>query len=104
MVRHIILWNFAEGFSDGENARNAEKVKSLLEALPAVIPGIVSLRVFTGPVVSGNRDVLLDSVFTDAAALAAYTGHPAHVEVGRFVRSVLTNRACIDFEESDFAK
>ena len=46
----------------------------------------------------GNWDVVLDSDYRDAAALAAYQVHPAHVEVAGFVKSVVTARVCVDFE------
>lgn len=48
---------------------------------------------------TSNADVMLYSVFTDAAALAAYALHPAHVEVADTkVRPYTQTRSCIDFE------
>ena len=99
MVRHIVMWNYAEGFTEQDNRRNALKVKEDLERLNGKIDGIVELSVHINEMPSSNRDVILNSLFEDEAALAHYINHPEHKSAGRFVRSVLTNRACVDFRE-----
>ena len=43
--------------------------------------------------------MMLDSTFESEAALKAYAGHPAHVEVAnRDVRPYTQTRLCLDFE------
>ena len=42
--------------------------------------------------------MMLDSTFTDAAALDVYRDHPLHLEAAGFVRSVVDVRLCLDFE------
>jgi hypothetical protein len=100
MVRHIVLWNFrdgADGFSPEENLQNAQKMKSLLEELSNLIDGIVELKVHINAMPSSNRDIMLDSLFENEEALAAYIVHPEHKRVGEFVRSVTKDRACVDY-------
>jgi hypothetical protein len=97
MVRHIVLWNFADGFSAEENIQNAQKMKSLLEELPSLIDGIAELNVKINPMPSSNRVLMLDSLFESEEALAAYIVHPEHKRVGKFVRSVTKDRACVDY-------
>jgi hypothetical protein len=48
---------------------------------------------------SSNADLMLDTTFTDAAALKGYSTHPAHVAVadGK-VRPYTKTRVCLDFE------
>ena len=99
MIRHIVLWRFREGFTPDQNAANARRVKAELEALASVVPGIISLRVEIDALPTGNRDVMLDSLFESAEALAAYQVHPGHLRVGAYVGAVLRNRACFDFDE-----
>jgi hypothetical protein len=100
MVRHIVLWNYADGFTPEENTQNAQKMKSLLEELPGLIDGIVELKVQINPLPLSNRDIMLDSLFESEEALAAYIVHPEHKRVGEFVRSVTKDRACIDYKET----
>ncbi len=104
MIRHIVAWRFREGFTQEENAANVQKVKAELEALASAIPGIVSLRVMTDALPTGNRDVMLDSVFESAAALAAYQVHPEHVRVSAYVGTVLRDRTCFDCAWEDLAR
>ena len=99
MIRHIVMWNFKEDFTNEENIQIAQKIKKELEALPAKIEGIVSLEVNLSPLKSSDRDLFLNSLFTSEAALANYQTHPEHVRVGTYVKTVLTNRTCIDYEE-----
>ena len=99
MVRHIAMWNFKVGFSDEENLHNAQTLKAEWENLSSVIEGIVSFEVIISALKSGNRDIMLNSLFTDAEALAAYQVHPEHVRVNKYAANVLTNRACVDYLE-----
>jgi len=98
MVRHIVMWNYADGFSQEENIQNAQKMKSLLEELPNMIDGIVELNVQINPMTASNRDIMLDSLFEDKEALDKYIVHPEHKRVGEFVRAVTKDRACMDYE------
>jgi hypothetical protein len=97
MVRHIVAWNFADGFTADENRNNAEIMKKELENLKGMIEGLVSIEVFINQLESSDSDVLLDSLFESEAALNAYIVHPEHVRVGtNYVKPVVKNRKCID--------
>jgi len=91
------MWNYKEGFSTEENAANAQKLKSELENLVDLIDEIKSLTVTINPLPTGNRDILLDSLFESEETLQAYILHPEHVRVGGFVRSVTQDRASFDY-------
>lgn len=98
MVRHIVSYNYAQGFTEEENRTNAAKMKEELEALKGIIEGLVSIQVLDQPLESAEADLLLDSVFVDEAALKAYMVHPEHVRVANnFVRPFISNRKCLDF-------
>lgn len=98
MVRHIVAWNYADGFTTEENHRNAEIMKRELEKLKDVIEGIEALQVYYDPLDTSEADIVLDSVFVNEEALKAYTIHPEHVRVGtNYVKPVMKNRRCIDF-------
>lgn len=99
MIRHIVMWNFKDGFTQEENIRNARKVKAELEGLSSTIYGIVSLEVIISTLASSNRDVVLNSLFISEEALANYQIHPDHVRVSGYVGTVMMNRSCIDYLE-----
>lgn len=97
MVKHIVLWNFIKTMSADEKKEAGLKMKSVLEPLKDVIPGVISLKVVLNELDSSNRDIALIAEYESVEALNNYTVHPAHVEAGKFVRSVTCNRACLDF-------
>ncbi len=98
MVKHIVAWNYAEGFTAEENKKNALEMKRELENLINLIPGIISINLYIEPLSTSESDLVLDSVFENEEALAAYITHPEHVRVGtNYVKPVTRNRKCIDF-------
>ena len=100
MVKHIILWRLKEELTAAEKERVKQDIKTGLEALAGRIPGLVSIVVnIGGRLDSSNADVMLDSTFTDEAALQAYAVHPEHVAVadGK-VRHYTCLRTCLDYE------
>ena len=100
MVHHIVSWEFKEGFTEEQKQEYANKIKQTLEGLSNCIPGIVKMRVIIDLLpTSAGANAVLDSYFEDEASLAAYQVHPDHVAASQFVRSVMTNRRCLDFFE-----
>jgi hypothetical protein len=98
MVKHVISWNYGEGFTEDENLKNALIMKKELENLKDLIPGIVSIHLYIKPLKTSDSDLLLDCVFESEEALNAYTIHPEHVRVAmNYVRPVVKNRTCSDF-------
>lgn len=99
MVRHVILWQLKDEFSEAEKQEKKAAVKAGLEGLAGQIPGLISIQVYTEGLPSSNADMMLDSCFADAAALKGYSVHPAHVEVADgAVRPNVKARICLDFE------
>ncbi len=100
MVRHIILWQLKDDLSAEEKVAVKAGIREGLEGLMGQIPGLLSIRVHTDGLPGSNADLMLESAFEDAAALAVYAAHPAHLAVanGR-VRPFTARRVCLDFEE-----
>lgn len=99
MVRHVILWKLKDEYTAAEKDALKAGIKEGLEGLAGQIPGLTSIRVYTDALPSSaNADLMLDAAFTDAAALAGYATHPAHVAVadGK-VRPYTASRVCLDF-------
>lgn len=99
MVKHIILWQLKDEFSDSEKKDIKAGIKEGLEGLMNKIPGLNEIKVETEGLTSSNADVMLYSVFENEDALKAYAVHPAHVEVADTkVRPYTKTRLCLDFE------
>ena len=98
MTKHIILWTLKESLTAEEKAQVKAGIKAGLEGLAGQIPGLVEIHVQTECLPSSNADLMLDSTFTDEAALKAYAVHPAHVAVANGkVRPYTKLRSCLDF-------
>jgi putative aminopeptidase FrvX len=100
MVKHVILWQLKDELTAEEKVTVKTEMKDALEGLMGKIPGLLDVKVYTeGLESSKNAEVMLDTTFTDEAALKAYAVHPEHVAVadGK-VRPFTKYRACLDFE------
>ena len=97
MVKHVILWKLKEDVADKASVKAG--IKSGLEGLKGVVPGLVEIVVRTEGLASSNADVMLDSTFESEAALKGYAVHPAHVAVANEkVRPFTQTRLCLDYE------
>ena len=99
MVKHIILWQLKDEFSDEEKQTIKVGIKEGLESLQGKIPGLVDIRVVVDGLESSNAEVMLDSTFESEEALKGYSVHPEHVKVANEkVRPFTKTRLCLDFE------
>ena len=99
MIKHIILWQLKEEFSEEKKEEIRKDIKAGLEGLQGKIPGLLSIKVQTEFLDSSNADVMLDSSFENTEALKGYAVHPEHVAVAeQKVRPFTANRVCMDYE------
>ncbi|MCD2491244.1 Dabb family protein [Lacrimispora sp. NSJ-141] len=99
MVKHLVSWKFKPEVSDEQKAAVAAEFNERLQAVKAVAEGVVDVKVIAPPLPTSSADIVLDSTFVSAEALAAYQVHPGHVEaVGVCVKPYLTDRTCCDYE------
>ena len=96
MVKHIILWKLKDEYNTNE-VKNG--IKTALEGLLGVVPGLLEIKVQIKSLPTSNVDVMLYSVLESEEALKGYAVHPAHVAAAdNFVRPFTETRSCIDFE------
>ena len=99
MIRHIVCWKFLEQAAGASKSENLAKAKTMLDALPASIPEILSLEVGIDVTHgAGSFDLALDGTFASAASLGTYQRHPDHVNAVTFLRSVQKEKCVVDFE------
>ncbi len=99
MIKHIILWTLKSNLSDIQKETIKADIKTSLEGLMGIIPGLLEISVHIHGLNSSNADIMLDSSFTDVNALQNYAVHPAHVAIAdEKVRPFTAIRSCLDFE------
>lgn len=99
MVKHIILWTLNPDLTAEERQRALTDIKTGLEGLQGVVPGLVDIHVqIDGRIDTSNCDLMLDCTLESEAALRAYAVHPAHVAVANGkVRPYTIQRVCLDY-------
>ncbi|MGY6498907.1 MAG: Dabb family protein [Microcella sp.] len=97
MIRHVVFFRLAS--SEAERAADIRRFAAPLEALVGVIPGLRSLTVGADiGLLEANWHAVLISEHDDREALAVYANHPAHIEAATIVRSLMIDRATVDYE------
>jgi hypothetical protein len=101
MIKHIVMWRFAEQAAGNSREQNIAEAAARLQALPQRVPQIREFRVHRGlPLGDRSFELVLDSTFDSVEDLRAYQDHPAHQEVVAFLRAVQSERATVDAEIS----
>lgn len=99
MVKHIILWQLKDEYTEEQKAAIKQDIKAGLEGLVGKVPGLLEVTVNIDPLETSNADLMLDSTLESFEALKGYAVHPDHVAVadGK-VRPNVKIRVCIDYE------
>lgn len=97
MIKHIVSWNVKDDLDEEKN-NVMKKVKDSLEALKNEVPGIISIQVIINEMQSSTVDLTLFCEFDTVETLNAYQVSKGHLEAAKYIKQVLCNRNCIDFE------
>ena len=99
MIKHVIIWKLREELSIEEKNKAKKEAKTALEALAGNIDGLLDITLNIDMLPTSNCDMMLDSSFESAEALAGYQKHPLHVAAAdTFVRPFAKERLCADYE------
>lgn len=99
MVKHVILWQLKDEYSQDEKNNIKAGIKEGLEGLKGEIPGLIDIKVNIEGLASSNAELMLDSCFEDEESLKGYAVHPKHVVVADTkVRPYTKSRVCLDYE------
>lgn len=90
MIRHVVMWKLID-------AGNASHFKALLDSCASLVPGMLEFEVSTREAgLEANVDVMLNSLFVDAAALDTYQSHPHHKAVSAQLGPLRETRSVLD--------
>ena len=96
MVKHMIIWKLKDSVADKDGAK--ADIKAALEGLLGKIDGLLAMRILTEGLPSSSGDLMMDSAFTDKAALDAYQENPLHKEIATgLVRPAVETRMAFDY-------
>lgn len=99
MIRHIVMWKFKPEAEGKTREENMEIVRERLYALLPIIPEIKKMEI--GIDISHtdmSMDLCLLTEFDSVETMKYYAGHPEHLKVSKYVRSVIETRVVLDSE------
>ena len=99
MIRHIVMFKLKDvnGKTEYENAVEAkERFENVIANVKVMKKG--ELVINSKDADQTNYTISLICDFDSIEDLNAYQVHPAHLEFGKFISTVKTDRACIDYE------
>ena len=100
MIRHVVMWKFADSAEGRSREENLAHVRERLTALyrSGKIEGLRSMEIGRD---EGGTDMSFDMVliteFDSFESLAAYKVHPDHAAISAYVKKVRTARAVVDY-------
>ena len=97
-IRHVVFWKLSPTTPAGRDEQVAA-IRSALTALIGRVEGLHTLDVH--PTIDSDQawDLVLDAVFSDASALAAYLVHPLHEAAGRSLPGTVVDRVAADYDD-----
>ncbi len=93
MIRHIVIWKVKEGVSRKE----LEDLKELSETLKK-INGVKELDFVIDKLDGTTHDICLNVVYNNESELKAYKDDPIHVEFGKHLRPLVSERVAYNYE------
>jgi len=94
-IRHVVMWKL-------NDPGDAPRFKALLDSCIGLVPGMLQFEVgLRTEGLDANADVLLVSLFVDAAALDAYQHHPHHKAVSAQLGPMRQARSVLDCPAPD---
>lgn len=97
MIRHTVLFAL-EGFpSEEAKKEQLQQIKQALEALPAAIDALLSMKVYINCNPEEPYDFLLEATLASMEELPLYAEHPRHQQVvAELIKPYMKLRAAID--------
>lgn len=97
-IRHVVSWKL-NAVDPVQRAEHTEQISEALRGLLPIIPEIESMTIGRNILFpKDNFDMVLIAEYADAEGLEAYIEHPEHRRVAGFIRPLVRERACVDFE------
>ncbi len=100
MIKHVVMWKFKSGVAESEKLEMKRQLESLMGAVPTLTAISVGLDISRK---DRSWDIVLYSEFKSMEDLKAYALHPKHLKVVEFVKTVVSEAAAVDMDDTNFS-
>ncbi|MCI8624109.1 MAG: Dabb family protein [Provencibacterium sp.] len=97
MIKHMVMWKLRAFDSPAGREEAEQRIKTGLEALVGVVPGLRYAQVGKNFNPQGY-DLCLYTELDSREALEGYQVHPEHQKMREFIHTVIVERAVCDWE------
>jgi quinol monooxygenase YgiN len=102
VIKHILLFKIKDGVEGRTKAESIAEAKALIEGMNGKIPGLIKVEVGVDySDTADSADMALYSEFESREALQVYAVHPEHKAVLPFIKSIISERKLIDYENQE---
>lgn len=103
MIKHAVMWNWAEKESRERINEKVEIIRKELEKQVGTIPGCLSVDEVAARTVEWHhtRDLFVMMTFKDEETLLAHHKHPIHLEIAGPVDDLVTDLTIVDYYVPD---
>ncbi len=99
MLKHIVMFNLKDEAENAKKVENVQKIKEILESLPAKINQIKLYEIGVNTSNSSSAaDLVLISGFDSLTTLSVYREHPEHQKALKFIIKVIEELRVVDYE------
>lgn len=99
MIKHIVMFRLKDSAEGRGKRENLGILKTVLESLPAKIPGIKCFEVGMNEGESKSAsDIVLYSEFDTMQDLEGYRRHPEHLKVVEMIEKICSERRVVDYK------
>jgi hypothetical protein len=98
MIKHIVFFRFRKESTEtlDEHCETASGKLTELSKLSCIESLTIHRNIANSPY--ANFDLMIDCTFKNFEQLKEYQEHPQHTVFVNWLRTVITERACVDFE------
>ena len=92
------MWNFKEEIEEAKKPELLDNMKTNLEALVGVVPGLLSVKYVAHPLSTSTHEFALVTTLENVEDVKSYGAHPAHVAVAEtYIKPYACDRVCLDY-------
>ena len=99
MIRHLVMWKYAENIGEKEIEALLPRLKKAADDMNGNIDGLIFAELLKNVNPNERHDLALYCEFSDFEAVKRYQTDPVHLKFKEVLAGNVCDRVCIDCEK-----